>query len=87
MLRDGEPPSFFGRAATQPESDRFRLRREKILAAFRGEGFELVRKACEDAKHLERITGLDKLEEETERLLAEGVDWEDGGNGSDEDDF
>ncbi|GAA5841415.1 hypothetical protein JCM3766R1_004076 [Sporobolomyces carnicolor] len=60
---------------------------EMILEAFRREGFELVRKACEDAKHLERITGLDKLEEETERLLAEGVGWEDGGDGSDEDDF
>lgn len=36
-----------------------------------------MRQSCEDAKYLERLTGLDKLEEETEALLAEGLDWDD----------
>ncbi|GAA5864413.1 hypothetical protein JCM1840_000487 [Sporobolomyces johnsonii] len=48
-----------------------------ILDAYKTDAFDLVQKACEDAKYLERLTGLDKLEEETERLLAEGLDWDD----------
>ncbi|GAA6012860.1 hypothetical protein JCM10207_008357, partial [Rhodosporidiobolus poonsookiae] len=47
-----------------------------ILAAYAADPFNLVRQSCEDAKHLERLTGLDKLEEETEKLLAEGLDWD-----------
>ena len=47
----------------------------QILEAYRSDPFSLVQSACEDAKYLERVTGLDKLEEETEALLAEGVDW------------
>ena len=58
-----------------------------MLEAFKKDGFELVRQACQDAKYLERVTGLDKLEEETEKMLAEGVDWEEEGEGSDGDDF
>ncbi|GAA5825665.1 hypothetical protein JCM11251_000328 [Rhodosporidiobolus azoricus] len=58
-----------------------------ILDAYRSSPFDLVRQACEDAKHLERLTGLDKLEEETEKLMAEGVDWDEDGEGSGEDDF
>ncbi|GAA5971784.1 hypothetical protein JCM3765_003213, partial [Sporobolomyces pararoseus] len=60
---------------------------DTMLEAFKRDGFELVRQACEDAKYLERVTGLDKLEEETEKMLAEGVDWEEEGEGSDGDDF
>ncbi|GAA5824091.1 hypothetical protein JCM10212_001560, partial [Sporobolomyces blumeae] len=56
---------------------------EAILNEYRASGFDLVRSACEDAKHLERITGLDKLEEETEKMLQDGVDWEE----EDDDDF
>ncbi|TNY24450.1 hypothetical protein DMC30DRAFT_413388 [Rhodotorula diobovata] len=48
---------------------------EAILAAYRSDPFDLVQRACEDAHALERLTGLDKLEEETEALLAEGVEW------------
>ncbi|TNY18187.1 hypothetical protein DMC30DRAFT_419099, partial [Rhodotorula diobovata] len=48
---------------------------ESILAAYRSDPFDLVQRACEDAHYLERLTGLDKLEEETEALLAEGVEW------------
>ncbi|GAA5944118.1 Atg7p [Sporobolomyces koalae] len=59
---------------------------ESILEAFRQDGFNLVRQVCQDAKHLERITGLDKLEEETERMLADGVDWEEETD-PDQDDF
>ncbi|GEM07213.1 autophagy-related protein 7 [Rhodotorula toruloides] len=47
-----------------------------ILDAYRTDAFGLVRQSCEDAKYLERLTGLDKLEEETEALLAEGLDWD-----------
>ncbi|GAA5847905.1 hypothetical protein JCM9279_003484 [Rhodotorula babjevae] len=54
---------------------------ETMLAAYRSDPFSLVQSACEDAKYLERVTGLDKLEEETEALLAEGVEW------SEEEDF
>lgn len=34
-----------------------------------------MQRTCEDAHYLERLTGLDKLEAETEALLAEGVEW------------
>ncbi|GAA5873942.1 hypothetical protein JCM3774_004046 [Rhodotorula dairenensis] len=49
---------------------------EEILNAYRRDPFGLVEAACDDAKYLERLTGLDKLEEETEKMLADGVDWE-----------
>ncbi|GAA6014448.1 hypothetical protein JCM11491_007057 [Sporobolomyces phaffii] len=58
---------------------------QPMLEAFERDGFELVRQACADAKYLERVTGLDKLEEETEKMLAEGVDWEEGGDDDDDD--
>ncbi|KWU45836.1 E1-like protein-activating [Rhodotorula sp. JG-1b] len=59
---------------------------EAIIRAYRTDPFALVESACDDAKYLERLTGLDKLEEETEKMLAEGVsDWEEDGEG--EDDF
>lgn len=48
----------------------------QILEAYRTNAFDLVRQSCEDAKYLERLTGLDKLEEETQALLAEGLDWD-----------
>ncbi|GAA5993413.1 hypothetical protein JCM5350_006869 [Sporobolomyces pararoseus] len=60
---------------------------DTMLEAFKKDGFGLVRQACQDAKYLERVTGLDKLEEETEKMLAEGVYWEEEGEGSDGDDF
>ncbi|GAA6006191.1 Atg7p [Rhodotorula paludigena] len=62
---------------------------QAILSAYRTDAFDLVQRACEDAKYLERLTGLDKLEEETERMLAEGVEWDDDEEeaGENEDDF
>ncbi|BGP53258.1 hypothetical protein JCM8202_002583 [Rhodotorula sphaerocarpa] len=57
---------------------------DAILAAYRSDAFGLVEKACEDAKYLEELTGLDKLGAETEKMLAEGVDWEEEDG---EDDF
>ncbi|BGP15825.1 Autophagy protein 7 [Rhodosporidiobolus nylandii] len=56
-----------------------------IREAYEKDAFDLVLKAGENAKYLERLTGLDKLEEETERMMAEGVDWEEDDEG--EDDF
>ncbi|GAA6027462.1 hypothetical protein JCM8097_007874 [Rhodosporidiobolus ruineniae] len=60
-----------------------------ILDAYAADPFGLVQKAAEDAKYLERLTGLDKLEEETERMMAEGVDWDEDEDedGEGEDDF
>ena len=58
----------------------------QIIGAYRTDPFALVESACDDAKYLERLTGLDKLEEETEKMLAQGVsDWAEDGEG--EDDF
>lgn len=42
----------------------------------------MLRKAFDDAKYLEQITGLDKLQQETEAAM-EAVDWEE--DGTDED--
>jgi len=44
------------------------------VSAYEKEGYEMLSKAFEDAKYLERVTGLDKLYEESEALL-ESVDW------------
>jgi len=46
----------------------------QIVSAYEKEGYEMLSKAFEDAKYLERVTGLDKLYEESEALL-ESVDW------------
>lgn len=46
-----------------------------MVNAYREQGFELLRNAFDDAKHLERVTGLDKLQEETEKVL-QAVEWE-----------
>ncbi|KAL7007154.1 Autophagy protein 7 [Cystobasidiomycetes sp. EMM_F5] len=48
---------------------------DKMVNAYREQGFELLRNAFDDAKHLERVTGLDKLQEETEKVL-QAVEWE-----------
>lgn len=48
---------------------------DKIVSAYEQEGFEMLLKAFDDAKYLERVTGLDKLEEETEGVM-EGLDWD-----------
>ncbi|GJN92628.1 hypothetical protein Rhopal_005663-T1 [Rhodotorula paludigena] len=62
---------------------------QAILSAYRTDAFDLVQRACEDAKYLERLTGLDKLEEETEKMLTEGVEWDDDEEeaGENEDEF
>lgn len=73
-------------ASTQSLTVQFSYDSLQVLDAYRAGAFELVERACADAKYLERLTGLDKLEEETEKLLAEGVDWEEEDEG-DGDDF
>ncbi|CAD6565237.1 MAG: Autophagy protein 7 [Cyphobasidiales sp. Tagirdzhanova-0007] len=53
---------------------------EKIVQAYEKEGFSMLQSAFDDASYLERITGLDKLQAETEAAL-QAVEW------SEEDDF
>lgn len=52
---------------------------DKVVDAYKRDGFEMLQKAFDDAKYLEQITGLDKLQEETEAAL-EAVDWDEGGD-------
>lgn len=47
---------------------------EQIVSAYENEGFEMLVQAFGDAKYLERLTGLDKMEEETAALM-ESLDW------------
>jgi ubiquitin-like modifier-activating enzyme ATG7 len=56
----------------------------QVLKAYEKEGFDMVLKACNDAKYLESLTGLDKLHEEVQEAM-EKVDWVD--EGDDGDDF
>ncbi|ORY74529.1 E1-like protein-activating [Leucosporidium creatinivorum] len=47
---------------------------DTIVSAYENDGFEMLVQAFADAKYLERLTGLDKMEEETEAMM-EGLDW------------
>lgn len=51
---------------------------EMVLKAYETEGFDMMLKAFNDAKYLEKLTGLDKLFDESEKAL-ESVDWEEEG--------
>lgn len=55
----------------------------QIIDAYREQGFDMLLKAFEDATHLERITGLDKLADETDAALEA---W-DGDEDEEGDDF
>lgn len=50
------------------------------MTQYRKEGIDMLLKAFDDAKYLEQVTGLDKLQDEADAVL-EAVDWEE------EDDF
>ncbi|KAF5389397.1 hypothetical protein D9757_004401 [Collybiopsis confluens] len=47
---------------------------EKVLTAYESQGFDMMMKAFNDPKYLERLTGLDKLYEDGERALQD-VEW------------
>ena len=47
----------------------------QIVAAYRSRGFDMLLEAFEDGKALERMTGLDKLHDESEAAM-EAVDWD-----------
>ncbi|SCZ97937.1 BZ3500_MvSof-1268-A1-R1_Chr7-3g09644 [Microbotryum saponariae] len=47
-----------------------------VIEAYGKEGFAMLVQAFEDAKYLERLTGLDKIEEETERMMEGMEEWD-----------
>ncbi|KAM0747191.1 E1-like protein-activating [Meredithblackwellia eburnea MCA 4105] len=47
----------------------------KIVNAYQSEGFEMLRQAFDDAKYLEKVSGLDKMYAESEEIM-ESVDWD-----------
>jgi len=55
---------------------------ETVLKAYETQGFDMLLKAFNETKYLEKLTGLDKLFDESEAAL-ESVEWEEEG----EDDF
>ncbi|KAH9990024.1 E1-like protein-activating [Russula vinacea] len=57
---------------------------ETVLKAYETEGFAMLLKAFNETGFLESLTGLDKLHAEGEQAL-EAVDWEEEGEGADED--
>ncbi|KIM30916.1 hypothetical protein M408DRAFT_272509 [Serendipita vermifera MAFF 305830] len=59
---------------------------EKVIQAYEKEGFPMLLQAFNEESYLERLTGLDKLYEESEAALA-NADWGEQGGNSDEDDF
>lgn len=58
----------------------------QVIQAYEKEGFPMLVQAFNEESYLERLTGLDKLYEESEAALA-GADWGEQGGNSDEDDF
>lgn len=57
---------------------------ETVVKAYEERGWEMMVEAFNDAKYLEKLTGLDKLFEEGEKAM-EDVEWMEGEEG--EDDF
>lgn len=53
----------------------------QMVFQYRKDGIDMLLKAFDDAKYLEQVTGLDKLQDEADAVL-EAVDWEE-----EEDDF
>jgi ubiquitin-like modifier-activating enzyme ATG7 len=58
----------------------------QVIQAYEKEGFPMLVQAFNEESYLERLTGLDKLYEESEAAIA-GADWGEKGGNSDEDDF
>lgn len=56
----------------------------QVLKAYETEGFVMLLKAFNESGFLENLTGLDKLHAEGEQAL-EAVDWDEEGEGADED--
>lgn len=56
----------------------------QVLRAYETKGFAMLLKAFNESGFLESLTGLDKLHAEGEQAL-EAVDWEEEGEGTDED--
>ncbi|KAJ8454158.1 hypothetical protein ONZ45_g19412 [Pleurotus djamor] len=55
---------------------------ETVLQAYEKDGFEMLLKAFNENKFLEKLTGLDKLYEEGQAAL-DNVDWDIGDDESD----
>ena len=47
----------------------------QVLQAYEKEGFSMLLRAFNEPAYLEKLTGLDKLQAESEAIL-ESVDWE-----------
>lgn len=47
----------------------------QVVEAYEKDGFEMLLQAFEDAKYLEKLTGLDRMYEESEEMM-ESVDWD-----------
>lgn len=80
MLRDGES------LPSSPDILSLTLfwltARSQIVNAYKEQGYEMLSQAFEDAKFLEKLTGLDKLGEETEGVM-ESLDWDEDEEESD----
>lgn len=55
---------------------------DAILEAYENQGFEFLAKVFQDAKHLEDVTGLTQMKEESENL---DMEWADDDEEEDED--
>lgn len=47
----------------------------KVVKAYESKGFEMIKEVLNDAKYLEKLTGLDQLYDEGEEAM-EDVDWD-----------
>lgn len=46
-----------------------------MIKAYEADGFSMLVQAFEDAKFLEKLTGLDKLADESEAMM-DSIDWD-----------
>lgn len=65
LRQSSYPVTTFADARRQPQ----------VINAYEADGFAMLLEAFKDAQYLERLTGLDKLAEESEAAM-EGIDWD-----------
>lgn len=62
-----------------PAFDRCTGCSKAVIDEYRSKGFEMMLRAFNEGKYLEELTGLDRLQKESEEMM-EGGEWDDSGD-------
>lgn len=81
----GHLSSFANSVITGSAYDRCTACSSLVVEAYQQQGWDMLKMALGQEGYLEKLTGLDKLYEETERLLEEGGGVDEWSEGEEED--